>query len=115
MSFGPGQLGPRPARAKTKKELSEPGDIGREQSTVGALRRAIGALCRAIGRDPSRQREGETSSGCGLKRVVEELPIPPPVPRKEEIEQIEAARKRELESLPPPPPVPREPPIPVTI
>ena len=54
MSFGPGQLGPRPARAKTKKELSEPGDIGREQSAVGALRRAIGALRRAIGRDPSR-------------------------------------------------------------
>ena len=108
MSFGPGQLGPRPARAKTKKELNEPGDIGREQSGVGALRRAIG-------RDPSRQREGEISSGCYLKRVVEELPIPPPVPRKEEIEQIEAARKRELESLPPPPPVPREPPIPVTI
>ena len=50
-----------------------------------------------------------------MKRVVEELPIPPPVPTKAEIEQTEAARKRELESLPPPPPVPREPPVPVTI
>ena len=96
------------AKAKTRREQVEAGDIGREESAVGALRRAIG-------RDSSRQREGETSSGSGLKRVVEELPIPPPVPTKAEIEQTEAARKRELESLPPPPPVPREPPVPVTI
>ena len=96
---------PPPQATSAKVEAS---DIGREESAVGALRRAIG-------RDPSRQREGETSSGSGLKRVVEALPTPPPVPTKEEIEQTEAARKRELESLPPPPPVPREPPVPVTI
>ena len=96
------------AKAKTRREQVEASDIGREESAVGALRRAIG-------RDSSRQREGETSSGSGLKRVVEDLPTPPPVPTKEEIEQTEAARKRELESLPPPPPVPREPPVPVTI
>ena len=95
------------AKAKTRKESSEPGDVGRDKSAVGALRRAIG-------RDPSRQREGEGSSGSGLKHAVEELPAPPPVPTKEEIEQAEAARQRELQSLPPPPPVPREPPVPAT-
>ena len=96
------------AKAKVRKESSEPGDIGREQSAVGALKRAIG-------RDtPSRQREGEGSSGSGLKRGLEELPVPPPVPTKEEVEQTEAARKREIQSLPTPPPAPRTPPVPAT-
>ena len=66
------------AKAKVRKESSETGDIVREQSAVGALKRAIG-------RDtPSRHREGEGSSGSGLKRALEELPVPPPVPTKEE-------------------------------
>ena len=96
------------AKAKVRKESSETGDIVREQSAVGALKRAIG-------RDSSRQREGETSSGSGLKRVVvEDLPTPPPVPTKEEIEQTEAARKRQIESLPTPPPAPRTPPVQLT-
>ena len=96
------------AKAKVRKESSETGDIVREQSAVGALKRAIG-------RDtPSRHREGEGSSGSGLKRALEELPVPPPVPTKEEVEQTEAARKREIESLPTPPPAPRTPPVPLT-
>ena len=96
------------AKAKVRKESSETGDIVREQSAVGALKRAIG-------RDtPSRHREGESSSGSGLKRALEELPVPPPVPTKEEIEQTEAARKREIENLPTPPPAPRTPPVQLT-
>ena len=95
------------AKAKTKKEPSETGDIERVESAVGALRRAIG-------RDSSRQREGEGSSGSGLKRAIEELPVPPPAPTKQEIEQAEAARSLEIESLPPPPPAPRAPPVPAT-
>ena len=63
------------AKAKTKKEPNETGDIEREESAVGALRRAIG-------RDSSRQREGEGSSGSGLKRAVEELHLPLPQSRR---------------------------------
>lgn len=48
------------AKAKTKKETDEAGDVGRESS--------------------SRQREEEGSSGSGLRREIEELPAPPPVP-----------------------------------
>ena len=44
------------AKAKTRKEPSETGDVEREES----------ALRRAIGRDSSRQREGEGSSRSGL-------------------------------------------------
>ena len=95
------------AKAKTRREQVEASDIGREESAVGALRRAIG-------RDSSRPREGEGSSGSGLKCAVEELPVPPPAPTKQEIEQAVAARRLEIESLPPPPPVPRTPPVPAT-
>ena len=84
------------AKAKTKREPSEAGGIVRE---VG------------VG-EPSRAREGETSSASGLRRGLED--IPPPPPTKEEIEQAEAARQRELQSLPTPPPAPRVPPVPAT-
>ena len=72
------------AKAKTKREPSEAGGIVRE---VG------------VG-EPSRAREGETSSASGLRRGLEDIPTPPPPPTKEEIEQAEAARQRELQSLP---------------
>ena len=83
------------AKAKTKKESSETGDIEREQgSAVDTLKRALGC------ESSSRAREGEGSSGSGLRRESEALPVPPPVPSKEKIEQAEIARQQELENLP---------------
>ena len=87
------------AKAKTKKEPSEAGDIGRDVGVV----------------EPSRTREGETSSASGIRRTLVDIPTPPPAPTKEELEQAEAARQLELLNLPPPPPAPRVPPVPVTV
>ena len=86
------------AKAKTKRELVEAGDIVRE---VGV-------------EQTSRAREGEGSSASGVRRSLGDIPTPPPAPTKEEIEQAEAARQLELQNLPPPPPAPRVPPVPAT-
>ena len=86
------------AKAKTKRELVEAGDIVREAGVE----------------ETSRAREGERSSASGIRRSLEDIPTPPPAPTKEEIEQAEAARQLELQNLPPPPPAPRVPPVPAT-
>ena len=86
------------AKAKTKRELVEAGDVVRE---VGV-------------EQTSRAREGEGSSASGVRRSLGDIPTPPPAPTKEEIEQAEAARQLELQNLPPPPPAPRVPPVPAT-